>query len=123
METVRTFDCVLRSESVTLQFGDKKENCTIREMMGDDLEAFLDENAENIATTTEESKAKTPSKYKGMFVPMVRLLKRCLYGEDGAIIAQERIEALPPRIKQALYKIAQRVNDFGQEDGKNAVPN
>ncbi len=111
-------DCKLLSEPVVLQFESGGENCTINELEGPVLEEFLDENrALVVPNDAEEAEAKKRlASYKGMHEPFVSLIKRCLHGSDGALIAEERIRKFPPRIQMELYKMAQRVNGLVKSD-------
>ena len=124
MSTIK-FECSLRIEPVTLDFGNGEVlSCTVREMEGDVLEDYLEGAKDSVVTTeSEEQDVQKNLRYTGMHARFVALVQRCLYGPDDQLVAVERIKKLPPRVKLGLYKIAQKVNDLAKADDKEPSPN
>lgn len=94
-------------------------NYEIRRASGEDIEAYLDENSNRIATTVGDdghvriTQIKT---YKGMFVS---LLKRCLY-LDGKLVPHTEIAKFPMDVQKGLFEDAQKQNGLSNEGAEEA---
>lgn len=86
----------------------------VREMPGDKLEAFMQENKDRMDVVMEgtELKVRGIKSYQGMFAG---LLGRCLCSENGQLVPIEVINTFPGRVQQILCSKAQKLNALTPE--------
>ncbi len=110
MSEALEFDLSLAEKPVSLKQKDgQMKHYTLRELPGDELEAYMEENKDRMDTVVEGGKltVRGVRSYKGMFTS---LLKRALHDEEGKKVSVDEIKAFPARVQQSLFKEAQKLS-------------
>ena len=108
------FDATLREEFIVIKLKGTPTKFSIREMAGDDMESYLEENRARVEYEIKDGKmdVKGVKSYKGIFSS---LLKRCLFDASGVKVDPTIIDELPQRIQQPLFDKAQKLNAFTEQ--------
>lgn len=111
-EPVKTleFNLDLAEIPVTLKGKDGVKKCILRELPGNELEAYMESNKDRMDAVVTDGKVvvKGIKSYKGMFTS---LLKRCLFEADGLTrVPEDFIKSLPGRVQQSLFTEAQKLS-------------
>jgi hypothetical protein len=110
MSEATEYDLSLAEKPVNLKQTDGTvKQYTLRELPGDELEAYMEENKDRMDTVVEGGKivVRGVRSYKGMFTS---LLKRALHNDQGKKVPVEEIKTFPARVQQALFKDAQKLS-------------
>jgi hypothetical protein len=111
---ISMFDATLQEEAVFIKIGGIPTKYILREMLGDDMEAYLEDNRARVDYSIVDGKmdVRGVKSYKGLFSS---LLKRCMFDIQGAKVDPKIIDALPQRIQQPLFEKAQKLNAFTEK--------
>lgn len=102
---------------VLINVAGQEEKCVLREMSGDDLEAYLESNRDRLDVEIGENgkmRVKSIKSYKGMYSS---LLSACLFKSDGEKVTVQEIGKFPHKVQKELFERAQKLNKIlGEEE-------
>ena len=124
MSETKRIRVMCRQVPVVIEYGDgKEEECTIREMMGDASDDYMQSVQDKLEFESDsEGKFRVSGikSFKGLYSS---LLKCTLFHESGEVFSENEVGKLSTSAQKELFNIAQDLNamtEEAKEKAKNA---